>query len=565
MAIIGTPARLIGDRERTRRLALGLSVGLDDQRLELQSLWEGFGNIAGPLVQAGTPLRRLARRAGILKEDDGPAAPLARQFIGLKHLVDLAHDQAPVAYANAQIEIAIPFGQIAIVSDQSVIGLDHLERSLTDAMASEFGAYIDPRQPPRVRFLHAHEIGADPGGSRHLRFYIGNGIFVPQAGLSSRTQAGHLWLRRPGDADNFYVARLPDGSEAAFHDGQTGIAFSGSVALTPATCREVLFNEAEQFGSVFFVGRQRETLGVTFQAWQAGDDGSARERATYQLTMPDHNHEELQGTVTLEPYHWYGVRRFSGEGRSRKREIAFELCFAPDSARPGRLQRQRPAGPHLEVTGFLVPDPQREERAARVWVDFDAAGNLVANALTPRMRSLVVGPTGLVGVFDRDGGGYSERGISIERQPTVSVAGRQLRVSEFQGSPSGHLMVQALGGSSFGYVALPPRVEAPRGFLVGPAPSTDGVNRPFDWLDAAGLVEARDEAPEPSAPGVGSVRPQPYVGLASWLQSAGASAVSLLWDAAGNLRVGREAGGSQAIAPGTDILLGPLRVRFEPG
>lgn len=564
MATIGTPARNLSKAERNSRLALGLSIGIDEARLEPQSLWEGFGTIAGPIAQSSTPILRLAQQLGFrgLPDDTIPAIP--RQFGGLKSLIDVVHDQAPVAYGLGQIEIAVPFSQVAVLTDDSIVGLDNLERTLTDAMEREFGAFIDPRQPPRVRFFMSPGLGSDPRGNRHLRFYVGNGIFVPPRYLAKHTQVGQLWLRRPGDATTF-VPILPSGDVAAFHEGQTGLAFSGDVGLAPAVCRDVLNRDAAEFGTVFYVGRLRDTEGVTFRAWRGKPGDGVDVRVRYQVTLPEQAHQEMGEEADLEPYRWYGVRRYVEGSGGPSRELAFEFYFAPDSERPGRLLAHLPDGPALEVTGIVLPYPSMNESVARVWVDFDAEGRPVSNFLSARLQSLVIGPTGLAGLFDRVRGAFLERGVPVSERPAFTIAGRQVKIEDMSDGGVPRLLLQSSGGPGFGYISLPSRTEAPRGFNVGSVATAEPANRSSDWLDAAALVEmaADDEVQASAAEGV--VRRQPFLGLSGWHKDYGSGAGALQWDASGNLRVVRESGGAQPVAPGVDFMLGPLRVRYDPG
>lgn len=552
MSIIGyPPSRRVLERDRLQRLALGVWVRLDEERLDATSLWGGYGLSASPLAVVG--------RHALRGPATADAAPPPHGFVGLKRLIEEAHDVAIVPYADSRTHICVPFTHVAVLYNRSVSGLETLQGDLADAIAEAFGPYVDPRLPPRVRCFHVEDLRPGNADDGYLRIYLGNGIFLPERnrGNARLTQFGQLHLRKRGE-DSSHHAVLPDGSQAAFHIGQTGIAVSGHASLSPAVCTPVLHEDADSHGTVFYVGRRQEFEGLRFHALQE----PGRPPVDYRLTDPDAGDAEIAPDSDLAPERWYGVWRYvARDGNARRREPAFEFMVTPDTLHPGRLLHERPEGPHLQVMGLVAPNPQRVSGVARFWLDLDSDGRPLSDWLAARTQALVLGGNGLAAVYDRERGRFLAAGEHVGRSPVLAAGGRRLRVREIEDVAPGSVLIEDAGAAAaLGFIGLP-RPDRVRQITFAPGLSAGPGGLSLDWLDAAGLIEHTADADD--TPRTGG-RQRPYRGLADFHGDTMPPA-RLQWEPGGGLRQVTDAGPGRLLSPGAEIMLGPLKVRYVPG
>lgn len=559
MSTIGAPARRPRGAASAQQLAFGVGAPIGDREIDVPQLWSGFDRVLPPLDGAGGKLWRLGRRpsaepAPAETRDAGSARSSGRGFVGLRGLIELVHDTAPVTYASGRVEIAVPFSHVMILAEQDTFGLEEVARGLEREMIDAFGRHIDPRLGARVRFYRSAP--ARPGAAEErLVCFVGKGIFVPQA-AGRRHRVGRLELRRPGD-DAVSEPLLPDGNEAAFHPGQSGLAFSGSLRLTPAVAG-VLRHDATHYGTAFFLGRRRETGGMTFHAFDARAAAPAGARtATYGVMDPRRPDSELRDSDHLEPGIWYEVRRFvaAEDGGAPDREHAFDFRFRPDDGAAGGLAETRPPGPCLDVVALKLPDPRRSGGIARLWVDFTEAGRIVSTWLDERSFALTIGANGAVGLFDRREGEFVRGGGVLGSRLELTIGGHRWAIEELEGGRM--LALRGLGAvNGLGHLALaaPPGVAS----ALTTAASAHADDLALVWLGAVGLVELTGEIEaEQTAPA------SRFVDLAAWHDAAGSEAMlTLRPDGRLNVGDGRNA---RPLERHAEVELGPLIVRYSPG
>ncbi|MGH6816579.1 MAG: hypothetical protein ACREC6_12830 [Hyphomicrobiaceae bacterium] len=555
MRTIGSPARL-SEAVKNQRLAHAETVPVQPSDLiEAHAIWQGSGALADPIGRVGGVLNRLLRR-------NGPAADGAAHaqgpptFVGLRRMVEEIHDIARVTYGRNTIDIAVPHTHVAILTEQDADNFRPIEDQLEHEVWSDFGRFVDPRLGVRIRFFQVH------GGSRQIVYFIGGGIHIPDRQRAAAACAGELLLRR-GKAGKEFTPTLPGGTPAAFHPGQTGLAFSGLDSLTPAICTPILEAESQEHGSYFYLGRRRDIVGVTFQGVQAPRAKPTRSGVSglrYMLVDETAGGSELRDNSLLAPGRWYGVRRYvqPAGGGPWDRQDVFEFRFSGDGLRPGRLQTAKSSGPVLNLMGLLVPNPAAVRSIKQLWIDFTPEGHLCSHWLATRAFSLVIGATGFVAVYDRSTCSFVEAGVSSSKMPAVAVGDHVLTVEPVSESNGRMLEIRPEPGARLGFMALPEPANAPR-FTVTPIASNRSSDLSFDWLDAAGLVEIADSGLDED--GVRTVHrlQQRYKGLSEWHKTA---SCMMEWEAGRRLAAHENVGGSVTLESGDFLDVGPLRLQF---
>lgn len=552
---IGDPVSKLSTEAKRERLAFAALVSSVGEELDARDIWDGDRSMGDPVVDLGGRVVRFLRRLRRLGsgKPTGPGIDLKNLpkagFVGLRPLLELAHDTAQVHYERNLINIAVPYTHVAVLSDQSTLDLGPLEDRLEREIWSHFGQYVDPRLGVRVRFFTAD------GYSGLRAYFFGSGIFLPEQRGSAGARAGELSLRKAAGSPEFTPA-LPDAMPAAFYPGQTGLAFSGNNILTPAVSAEVLGEEATLHKSVFYVGRRRETSGVTFEAMIPDRMGAKGKEVRYRLADGAAGGPELREDVTIEPGRWYTVRRMLGYDRTD----VFQFRYTGDGLRSGRLQPRRPDGPVLEVIAINLPSPLEHQSVVRQWLDFTEEGHLCSHWLAKRAHSLVVGRAGTVGMYDRAAATFRRRGQHFADQPVFQAGNRSLQVQPVEGSGGQFIEVSDAAGGALGYISLPdPRRATSWGLST--VSTSEESHLSLDWLDAAGLVElASDQFDEGQTESTRDVA-QRVIGLGQWSLAT----ASMEWGPGEVLMVRDKTGEWMRLPPGEPHDIGPIRVRYRQG
>jgi hypothetical protein len=235
---------------------------------------------------------------------------------------------------------------------------------------------------------------------------------------------------------------LPDRTPAGLYRGQSALAFSTSIELTPAT-----IDALPGVSGTFCLRPNLDSaqFGPYVLEWEPGPDKSIFKPAREPVEPPP---------------------GFDALFRVSFPETTFEV-YVIDDARPSRLLYAPPRGRSFAIIGTL--EPTIDGRSPdRWWIDLDDNGRLIASA-TRRARKSLVCRKDVMTVWD-----WSAPAVAASHAAKIQT----LRTPE---GPRRVLMAPPT--RPFGWLAAPARSSA--------IAYTPGQTMQFelDWLDFAGAVE----------------------------------------------------------------------------
>jgi hypothetical protein len=334
----------------------------------------------------------------------------------------------------------VPHPHIAFLTPSlPVAGM--VESDLKASMSDTWGkAYIDPYKGCRVQFFRRDTVKTGTT-------LWGRGIFLPAPGESPVGGVDiALW---DGNGWGSYVplmvadTRIP----AGLYRGQNGLAFSGDASLSLACDRRL-----PKDSPVFFL--------APLPPWTSTD-------SPLELDVKCRPGAASGPAYTVEKFaaNGYDVV-FELQGHQGER---FRVAVRRDS-RPGRLLTHLPYNGYA-IVGVLAP----HLACHRWWINLDANGMLVSSTMTTTLSSLVV-KGGSLFQFDWSDASWKRNApqYSLAHIVAGNSARQVLRSREPLGYLSGDVVWHAVG------------YDWPAGGRAGPS---------LDWLDFAGAVEGRLEAP----------------------------------------------------------------------
>lgn len=343
--------------------------------------------------------------------------------------------------------MATPFHHFALWVREPHHGLDLLCANLTSKFEHAFGDWA--LGPARVRPFISPGL---PEGSG-CRICFGFGVFVPETNerplgeLQIADAAQREWksLRLPAPRDS---ERQP----AAFYAGQHGLAFGG-----PAH-RALAYEDTGLLG-----GRCRYFFGNAGGALTARDSGAHRLLQDWLEDDPGAKDTLCLDEADLEPGEPMPVCRVAGH------EPEFFLLWKR-SADIDLPRSRAPAGPHLLLTGLVLPNCTWQTKVAEWWLDLDAQGRLALTPFRPARWALAGLPNGLLRLFDR--GALQDREVLRLRR-----GGELARLP----LPRGPLELRLLQRQHWGYLIAP----RPDGFGYIALRDGDGYLLAADYKDSA--------------------------------------------------------------------------------
>ncbi|MEZ5870471.1 MAG: hypothetical protein R3D32_01250 [Nitratireductor sp.] len=377
------------------------------------------------------------------------------RIASLKQFME-TEDQAMAVVNNGRDleSMCIPFSNLQLLSGfNSEVSSRQFALDLKAALQNEYSAFVDDNPGFRCGFHSSLDLAEDVA-----LLYTGYGVFEP---LDDEQPVGTIAVVFEGEKPKLEVPLLPGDRPAGFYRGQTGLAFSVSREISPATVPGLPDN------ALFFLGKF------------PGEEYTGKTTRSQRLEMV-HEPVRISGEpnpsggelVTVVP----GPVLASTEGWDGcwqvivRQKTAFTVYYSLDS-RPSRLLRIRPqSGPHFSIEGF-VPGPFVDE-FDRFWLELtEQFGNeavLANSSLCTSMENLIA-DTGAQESFFWQDNSFGKR----KPAPYIVVNGKRHDVLRHPG---------------LGYFKLPMP-----GQMIGFKPPERGEQQQdlfsLDWLDHACKIE----------------------------------------------------------------------------
>lgn len=372
-----------------------------------------------------------------------------------------SNDQAlSIIYNGRGIEaISVPFSNYLLLAgfgDESTFV--QFSTTLKGLLEREHGHFLKDAAGLRTHCYYGEEM---PEGDALL--YTGYGVFVPG---TDDEPVGTVAIVSAGENPRISIPRLPDGKAAGFYRGQSGLAFSASQQITPATVTGVPGDH------VFFLGR---FPGDEYSSGSAGRATNGLELVAERVKIAEENKTLDTGTseaMEIRP----GPEGVAQEGWDGAWQVdigrlpAFSVFFAFDM-RPSRLLKVRPAnGPYFAIEGF-APGPFVNE-FARFWLELTAKDGdkaiLANSALSLPIISVI-----------------AEEGIQEYYAWSSSSFGERQSATKIYVGDTKH---DAIFNTSLGFLGVPEPGEK----IAFSNPRNNDGDRPtfdLDWLDHACKIE----------------------------------------------------------------------------
>jgi hypothetical protein len=344
------------------------------------------------------------------------------------------HDVGLQPTASGLEAIGIPFPHaIMLMGKERFEYRSAMEAQAVAAFNKRWENYVDPLVGLRARVLVSSRLGED-----ELVAFFGTGIFTPRPG---ERPIGRIEVRQPDSSEGVQPC-FPDRTPAGLYRGQSALAFSTSIDLTPATI-DTLSGVSGTFCLRPNPGSAE--LGPYVLEWEPGPDKSAFKPARESLEPPP---------------------GFDALFRVSFPETSFDVCVIDDT-RPSRLLQAPPPGQSFAIIGMLEPTIDGRP-PDRWWIDLDDNGRLIASA-TRRARKSLVCRKDIMTVWD------------WSAPAAVATHGAKIDTLETPEGP--RRVLKAPPARPFGWLAAPARSSA-----IAYTPRQT-MEFELDWLDFAGAVE----------------------------------------------------------------------------